>query len=49
MLGQIVYEEKIAKGSSQTKLSIQHLKAGLYKVIVREKGIIKGEVSLVKE
>ncbi|MEI6823525.1 MAG: T9SS type A sorting domain-containing protein [Bacteroidota bacterium] len=49
MLGQIVYEEKIAKGSSQTKLSIQHLKAGLYKVIVKEKGMIKGEVSLVKE
>ena len=49
MLGQIVYEEKIAKGSSQTKLSIQHLKAGLYKVIVREKGVMIGEVSLVKE
>jgi len=49
MLGQIVYKEKLVKGSSQTKLSIQHLKAGLYKVIVREKGIIKGEVSLVKE
>jgi len=49
MLGQIVFEEKIAKGSSQTILSIQHLKAGLYKVIAREKGMIKGEVSLVKE
>ena len=49
MLGQIVYEAKLAKGSSQTKLSIQHLKTGLYKVIVREKGIIIGEVSLVKE
>ena len=49
MLGQIVYEEKIAKGTSQTKISIQHFKAGLYKVIIREKGIIKGEVSLIKE
>jgi len=49
ILGQIVYKEKLVKGSSQTKLSIQHLKAGLYKVIAREKGIIKGEVSLVKE
>jgi len=49
MLGQIVYEEKIDKGSSQTKLSIQHLKAGLYKVIIREKGMMIGEVSLVKE
>ena len=49
MLGQIVYEEKIAKGTSQTKLSIQHLKTGLYKVIVREKGMIIGEVSLIKE
>ncbi len=49
MLGQIVHEEKIAKGSSQTILSIQHLKAGLYKVIIREKGMMIGEVSLVKE
>ena len=49
MLGQIVYEEKIAKGSLQTKLKIQHLKAGLYKVILREKGMMKGEVNLVKE
>ena len=49
MLGQIVYDDKLAKGSSQTKLSIQHLKAGLYKVIIREKGMIIGEVSLVKE
>ena len=49
LLGQIVYEEMIAKGSSQTKLSIQNLKAGLYKVIVREKGMMIGEVSLVKE
>ena len=49
MLGQIMYEEKVVKGSSQTLLSIQHLKAGLYKVIVREKGMMIGEVSLVKE
>ena len=49
LLGQIVYEEKIDKGSSQTKLSIQNYKAGLYKVIVREKGMMIGEVSLVKE
>ncbi|MEI6823469.1 MAG: T9SS type A sorting domain-containing protein, partial [Bacteroidota bacterium] len=49
MLGQIVYEDKLEKGSSQSKISIQHLKAGLFKVIIREKGIIKGEVSLVKE
>ena len=49
MLGQIVYEEKIGKGSSQTKLSIQHLKTGIYKIIVKEKGIIKGQKSLIKE
>ncbi len=48
MLGPIVYEAKLAKGSSQTKLSIQHLKTVLYKVIVREKGMTIGEVSLVK-
>ena len=48
MLGQMVYEEKIAKGSSQSELNIKNYKTGLYKVILREKGIIKGEVSLVK-
>ncbi len=49
MLGQIVYEEKIDKGPSLTKLNIQNYKAGLYKVIIREKGMMIGEVSLVKE
>ena len=49
MLGQMVYEEKIVKGTMQTNLNIQNYKAGLYKVIVREKGMMIGEVSLVKE
>jgi len=49
MLGQIVYEEKITKGSSQMELNIKNYKAGLYKIILREKGMIKGEVSLVKD
>ncbi len=48
-LGQLVYEEKLSKASSQKEINIQSLKAGLYKVIVKEKGIIKGQVSLVKE
>ena len=49
ILGQIVYEENITKGSTQLKLNIQNYKAGLYKVILRENGIIKGQVSLMKQ
>ena len=49
MLGQIVYEEKLVEGSSYTKLNLQNYKAGLYKVLLRENGIIKGEGSVVKE
>ena len=48
MLGQMVYEDKLAKGSMRTNLNIQNYKAGLYKVIIREKGIIKGENTLIK-
>ena len=47
-LGQLVYQEKLAKASSQKEINIQSFKIGLYKVIVREKGIIKGQVSLIK-
>ncbi len=48
ILGQIVYEEKLAKASSQKEINIQSFKTGLYKVIVRERGIIKGQVGLIK-
>jgi hypothetical protein len=36
MLGQIVYEEKLSKGSSQTTLNTTGYKPGLYKVVVGE-------------
>ena len=36
MLGQKVYEEKLAKGSSQTTINITGFKPGLYKVVVGE-------------
>ena len=49
ILGQIVYEENLTKSSTQIKLNIQNYKVGLYKVILRENGIIKGQVSLVKK
>ena len=49
ILGQLVYEENITKGSSQLKLNTQNYKTGLYKVVLRENGIIKGQASLVKE
>ena len=48
-LGQLIFEEKLAKASTQKEINIQSFKAGLYKVILREKGIIMGQVSLVKE
>ena len=47
-LGQIVYEENLIKSSSQLKLNIQNYKTGLYKVVIKDKGIIKGCVSLMK-
>jgi hypothetical protein len=36
MLGQLVYEEKLSKGSSQTTLDTRAYKKGLYKVMVGE-------------
>jgi hypothetical protein len=36
MLGQLVYEEKLSKGSSQTTLDTRAYKKGLYKVVVGE-------------
>jgi hypothetical protein len=36
MLGQMVYEEKLSKGSSQTCIDTRAYKKGLYKVVVGE-------------
>ena len=36
MLGQLVYEEKLSKGSSQTTINTVGYKQGLYKVVVGE-------------
>ena len=49
ILGEKVYEQNLIKGTSQLKLIVQNYKAGLYKIILKENGIIKGQVSLVKE
>jgi len=38
MLGQLVYEEKLSKGSSQTSIDTRTYKKGLYKVVVGESG-----------
>ena len=48
MLGQLVQTIKIEKASNNKEINIQNYKAGLYKIILREKGEIKGEVSLIK-
>ena len=48
ILGQLVYEEKLTKATSQKEINIQNFNAGLYKVIIKEKGIIKGQVGLIK-
>ena len=47
-LGQLVYEEKLASGSSQKEINIESFKAGLYKVVVRQNGMLKGQVGLIK-
>ena len=36
MLGQMLYEEKLSKGSSQTTIDTRAYKRGLYKVVVGE-------------
>jgi hypothetical protein len=36
ILGQLVYEEKLPKGSSQTTIDTRTYKRGLYKVVVGE-------------
>jgi hypothetical protein len=36
MLGQLIYEEKLSKGSSQTIIDTREYKKGLYKVVVGE-------------
>jgi hypothetical protein len=36
MLGQLIYEEKLSKGSSQTTIDTRAYKKGLYKVVVGE-------------
>ena len=41
--------KKSFQASFQKEINIQSYKSGLYKVIIREKGMIKGEVSLIKE
>ena len=48
-IGQIVYKGILTKGSTKTELNIQNYKTGLYKVVLRENGVIKGQVSLVRE
>lgn len=47
MLGQLVYEEKLQKGSSQSILDTRIYKRGFYKVVLREEGEIKGQASLL--
>jgi len=46
-LGQMVYEEALAKNNAQTVLDTKIYEKGLYKVVVREGGEIIGQVSLV--
>ncbi len=48
-LGQLMYEEKLTKASSQKEINTHNFRAGLYKIVLREKGIIKASLSLIKE
>lgn len=47
MLGQKVYEEILNKNTTQTILDTKDYKRGLYMVVLREGGVIKGQASLV--
>ena len=47
-LGQLVYTEKLAKGSFNTEINIENFKNGLYKVILRQNAAIVAQESLLK-
>jgi len=47
MLGQKVYEENLNKNATQTLIDTKDYKKGLYKLVLREKGEIKGYASLI--
>ena len=47
MLGQKVYEENLNKNATQTIIDTKEYKKGLYKLVLREKGEIKGYASLI--
>ena len=49
ILGQVIYEKALSKGSSQTKINIYNYHSGLYKVVLREKGELKAMLSLIKQ
>jgi hypothetical protein len=46
-LGQLIYTSILNKNSNQTILNTQAYKNGLYKIVLREKGEIKGQASLL--
>ena len=49
ILGQILYEEKLTKASSQTKINTLSYLSGIYKVVLREKGEVKAMLNLIKQ
>jgi hypothetical protein len=46
-MGTKLMEVKLPKGQNSHKFSVAHLAKGYYKVILKEKGILKGQVSLL--
>ena len=47
ILGQKVYEENLNKNATQTVIDTKEYKKGLYKLVLREKGEIRGYASLI--
>ena len=47
-LGQLVFTEKIAKGTTKSQLNVQSYKNGMYKVVLTEKGKLIGQESIIK-
>ena len=46
-MGTKLMEVKLPKGQNSHKFSVAHLAKGYYKVIIKEKGILRGQVSLL--
>ncbi len=49
ILGQIIFEKTLSKGSSQTKINTNKYQSGIYKVLLRDESELKASLNLIKQ